>query len=167
MFEQITDFILGNIGLVVFAIFIISGFLGRGNKAKPNPAHQQQSANKEEARDDRPLAERLAEHFGVEIPEEYKQAQAEKQTATQAASPKPNYASEGRRSTTTRNVQQQYPDLFGGPGMFDSSRDGVEERTKFGFDETEWGSTFEKSEEQWGNTFPEKKSSEPRIEWPS
>ncbi len=163
MFEKLIDFVLGNIGLVVFAIFIISGFLGRGNKAKPHPAHQKQSTSTEEARDERPLAERLAEHFGVEIPEEYKQAQAEKQQAA----PKPNFASEGRRSTSTRNVQQQYPDLFGGPGMFDSSRGGGEERTKFGFDETEWGSTFEKSEEQWGNTFPEKKSSEPRIEWPS
>lgn len=160
LIEQITDFVLGNIGLVVFALFLISGVIGRGNKPKEQPADQSQQRVDTE-RDDRPLAERLAEHFGVELPEEYREVKP----AQQATKPKSAYASEGRRSTTTRNVQQQYPDLFSGSGMFDSSES--REKTKFGFDDTEWGSTFEKSEEQWGNTFSEKKSSEPRIEWPS
>jgi hypothetical protein len=65
-------------------------------------------------------------------------------------------------------VQDNYPELFGGKGLFaDRSDDPFrKDATKWGFDETEWGSTFEKNEEQWGGGFPDRKSSEPRIEWP-
>lgn len=165
--DQIIDFVLGNIGIVVFAIFILTGFLGRGDKKKQGdsaPAPQQ-STRQESETDDRPLAERLAEAFGVEIPQEQTRPQQTSQ------SQEGRYASEGRRSTVRRNVQQEYPQLFGGSGMF--KKDAEQEATsQWGFNETEWGSTFEKNDEQWGsadqwgNTFPDRKSSEPRIEWP-
>lgn len=161
LLDQIIDFVLGNIGIVVFAVFLLTGFLGRGDKKKPgNPASApQQSSRQSSETDDRPLAERLADAFGVEIPQEEPQSQSSSQ------SQEGRYASEGRRSTVRRNVQQEYPQLFGGPSMFDR-RETEEEAPRWGFDETEWGSTFEKNEEQWGNTFPDRKSSEPRIEWP-
>lgn len=157
LFENIINFVLGNIGIVIFAVFLLSGFIGRGNKDKAeNPETRQQPASHREAEhDDRPLAERLAEYFGVEVPEEAN-PQPQQQQATSA---------QGRRSTTTRNVQQEYPTLFGGSSMFESQQDSDGEQ-QWGFDETEWGSTFARSEEQWGNTFPERKSSEPVIEWP-
>lgn len=161
LFENIVEFVLGNIGIVIFAIFLLSGLIGRGNKDK---SEQPETAGTgrpqtDAGHDDRPLAERLAEYFGVEVPDE---AQSQPQPRQQNTEP----ARQGRRSTTSRNVQEEYPTLFGGKSMFESERDSREEQ-QWGFDETEWGSTFAKSEEQWGNTFPERKSSEPRIEWPS
>lgn len=160
IFDQLIDFVLGNIGIVVFAIFLLSGLIGRGDKNKKQSTTQTTSDRKATAQDERPLAERMAEYFGLEIDEEHR--------PTQAPAPqqkKPLYASEGRRSTTMRNVQENYPELYGGSGLFGSSSD-AEEKTQWGFDESEWGSTFEKSEEQWGNTFPDRKSSEPVIDWP-
>lgn len=171
LFQPIIDFVLGNIGIVVFAIFVLSGFLGRGDKKKdPQETSQapQRPVRQEGEADDRPLAERLAEAFGVEIPEE--QARPQPQTQPQQTRDE-RYGSEGRRSTVRRNVQEEYPQLFGGPSMFDRDRQEAED-SSWGFDETEWGTTFERNEEQWGsanqwgNTFPERKSSEPRIEWP-
>lgn len=160
--ESILDFVLGNIGIVIFALFLLSGLIGRGKgKEGESPAPSQRevdTATREH--DDRPLAERLAEYFGVEIPDE-QQPQPQPQQRQQ-----PNYSSEGRRSTTRRNVQDQYPELFGVSSMFDQSAED-DQPTKWGFDETEWGSTFVKNDEQWGNTFPDRKDSEPRIEWPS
>lgn len=164
LFQPIIDFILGNIGIVIFALFLLSGLFGRGDRKKEqresSPTPQRQARPEGEV-DDRPLAERLAEAFGVEVPEE--QARPQQQ---QSQSRDGRYSSEGRRSTVRRNVQQEYPQLFGGPGIFDN-RDEEEDAPKWGFDETEWGTTFERSEEQWGNTFPDRKSSEPRIEWPT
>lgn len=150
--NRILDFVLGNIGIVIFAVFLLSGLFSRGDKNKD--AGQGKQAKPAASQDNRPLAERMAEYFGVDLSGE-----------DAAGKDTPAPAQQGRRSTTTRNVQQQYPELFGGPGMFAS--DSSAERTKWGFDETEWGSTFERNEEQWGNTFPDRKSSEPRIEWPS
>lgn len=161
-FDQIREFILGNIGLVIFLVFALSSLIGRGNKGKQQKPQPQQQSQPTAAHDDRPLAERLAEYFGVEIPEEQKRPSVPQQPTKQ-----PTYASEGRRSTISKNVQDQYPELFGGPGMFDSASEYGADKTKYGFDDTEWGSTFEKSEEQWGNSFPDRKSSEPRIEWPN
>jgi hypothetical protein len=151
--EQITDFILSNITWVIFAIFMLSGLFGRsGNKKEPTADTGRRQAT---GQDTRPLAERMAEHLG--IPLEEMQGQPRQQPPAQ-----------GRRSTTTGNVQDNYPELFGGKGMFaDRSDDPFrKDATKWGFDETEWGSTFEKNEEQWGGGFPDGKSSEPRIEWP-
>lgn len=178
LLEPIIDFVLGNIGLVVFAIFLLSGFIGRGDKKKDQgesaPVPRRQERPEGEV-DDRPLAERLAEAFGVEIPEEHR---TQTRPEPQAQSREGRYASEGRRSTVRRNVQDEYPQLFGGPSMFD--RDAEEaEAPRWGFDETEWGSTFEKNDDQWGsdhkwgnddqwgNSFPDRKSSEPRIDWPT
>lgn len=157
IFERILDFVLGNIGIVIFSIFILSGFLGRGKgkEGESTSPSQRRVDTSTSEHDDRPLAERLAEYFGVEIPEEQPQSQR----------PEPKYSSEGRRSTTKRNVQQQYPELFGGAGLFDRSTGGSREQ-QWGFDETEWGSTFEKNDEQWGSSFGDRKDSEPRIEWP-
>lgn len=158
IFQRIIDFVLGNIGIVIFAIFLLTGLLGRGdrNKEQKSTPPQEQRNQPAGQQDNRPLAERLAEYFGVEIPEDQPQRDTKQ----------PTYASEGRRSTVRRSVQDQYPELFGGSGMFDRSSERQDD-TKWGFDDTEWGSTFEKSEEQWGNTFPDRKSSEPRIEWPN
>ena len=157
--ESILDFVLGNIGIVIFAAFLLSGLIGRGNKNEDRESTQSPGKSSQPAQevDNRPLAERLAEYFGVEMPEGQSQPQSQQ--------PEPKYSSEGRRSTVRRNVQDNYPELFGGSSMFDDSAQG--ERTQWGFDETEWGSTFERNEEQWGNSFPERKDSEPRIEWPA
>lgn len=163
MLEDIIDFVLGNIGIVVFALFLLSGLIGgRGKKPEgQSDAPSQRRVDSETAPvDNRPLAERMAEYFGVEILDEHRQGQPQTQPRQQQST------SEGRRSTVRRNVQESYPQLFGGGSMFERSEEDQQE-TQWGFDETEWGSTFEKSEEQWGNTFPDRKSSEPRIEWPS
>ena len=163
IFQPIIDFVLGNIGIVIFALFLLSGLFGRGKgkQGESESASQREVDTQSRPRehDDRPLAERMAEYFGVEIPDEQQQPRRPVQTQ------EPSYASEGRRSTVRRNVQDQYPELFGGTGMFDRSAEQIEE-PKWGFDETEWGSTFVKNEEQWGNTFSDRKDSEPRIEWP-
>ena len=159
IFQRILDFVLGNIGIVIFSLFILSGFLrrGQGKEGESNSQSQQRVDTATSEHDDRPLAERLAEYFGVEIPEDQAQSQSQR--------PEPKYSSEGRRSTTKRNVQQQYPELFGGPGLFDRSAEDSREQ-QWGFDDTEWGSTFERNDEQWGSTFADRKDSEPRIEWP-
>lgn len=159
--DRLMDFVLGNIGIVIFAVFLLSGLIGRGDKNKKPAPSQTTTDRPATASDDRPLAERLAEYFGLELNDEHQ--------STQTPSPeqkKPTFASEGRRSTTTRNIQDQYPELYGGSGMFTRSNEEPAEKTQWGFDENEWGSTFEKSEEQWGKTFPDQKSSEPLIEWP-
>lgn len=146
--NRIIDFILGNLGLVIFLAFILSGLIGRREKSqhsapqpKPTATHQEQT-----------MAERMAEYFGVDIPD-----------GTHPGQPA---GTTGRRSTTTGNVQDQYPELFAARDMYGSSTEFGVGKTKWGFDETEWGSTFEKNEEQWGHTFPDQKSSEPVIEWP-
>lgn len=158
--DQLIDFVLGNIGIVVFAIFLLSGLIGRGDKNKKPATTQTASDRSATAHDDRPLAERMAEYFGLDMNDENRPAQP-----SAPEQKKPVFASEGRRSTTTRNVQENYPELYGGSGMFGSSSE-AQEKTQWGFDESEWGSTFEKSEEQWGKTFPDHKSSEPVIDWP-
>lgn len=164
--QELLDLILDNIGIVVFVLFMLFGVFGRNSEkpddstsSRPAQPQRQQSQDPSEP-DGRSLAERMAEHFGVEIPELQEHQAQQTQQREQAR------RREGRRSTTTRsgNVQDNYPELFGGSSIFDSQN---EEPTKWGFDETEWGSTFEKNDEQWGNSFPERKNSEPRIEWPS
>lgn len=153
--DRIIDLVLGNITWVIFALFVLSGLFGKsgGKKVTGEEAAQKQQTSQ----DNRPLAERMAEHFGIPLEELQGQSRPQQQ---------PN---QGRRSTTTGNVQSQYPELFGGSSMFKERGDDPfkKDSTKWGFDETEWGSTFEKNEEQWGGGFPERKSSEPRIEWPS
>ncbi|MCA9833138.1 MAG: hypothetical protein KC435_04280 [Thermomicrobiales bacterium] len=158
--ERIFDLILDNIGITIFLLFTIFGVIGRGDKKKAAEQPQQQPAKPVEP-DGRPLVERMAEYFGVDL-------EQTTQPAPKTAPPS-TYASDGRRSPNQRNVQQDYPDLFGGGSLFSQDADAGEfgmSKTKWGFDETEWGSTFEKSDEQWGHSFPEKKSSEPVIEWP-
>lgn len=159
--ESILDFVLGNIGIVIFALFLLSGLIGRGRRqeGESDSPSQREVDTATREHDDRPLAERLAEYFGVEIPDDQQQPQQPQQ------SQQPAYRPEGRRSTIRRNVQDQYPELFGASEVFDRSAGG-EEEPKWGFDETEWGSTFVRNDEQWGNTFPDRKDSEPRIEWP-
>lgn len=154
--QRLIDFVLGNVGLVVFVAFLLFGLLGRDSKknAPTSPTTNRPKSTQEH--DDRPLAERLAEAFGVDL--------TQQQSAPEQR-PRSNYGSEGRRSTTQRNVQENYPQLFGGSSLFDSDKSG--EKAKWGFEETEWGTTFEKNEEQWGGAFSDHKSSEPRIEWPS
>lgn len=177
--EPVIDFVLGNIGIVVFAIFLLSGFIGRGDKKKEqgesSPAPERRTRPEGEV-DDRPLAERLAEAFGVEIPED--QRSPRPQTQPRPQQQEQRYASEGRRSTARRSVQEEYPQLFGGSSLFDQDAQ-REESSQWGFDETEWGTTFDRNDDQWGsdhqwgnddqwgNTFPERKSSEPRIDWPT
>lgn len=178
-FQPVIDFVLGNIGIVVFAIFILSGLFGRGDKNKEQEGETAQAPERrprpEGEVDNRPLSERLAEAFGVEIPEE--QTQPRQQPQSQWPDPADRYGSEGRRSTVRRNVQDEYPNLFGGKSMFEEQEEAAEP-TKWGFDETEWGTTFDKNDEQWGsdnrwgsegnwgNTFPDRKSDEPYIDWP-
>lgn len=160
IFDTIINFVLGNIGIVIFAVFLLSGLIGRGNRNKEeSAAPAERRAQPAPEHDDRPLAERLAEYFGVEVPDGQPQGRPPAQQAGQ------RYSSEGRRSTTRRNVQDQYPELFGGSSIFDRTGEDAEP-TKWGFDETEWGSTFVRNDEQWGKTFPDHKDSEPRIEWP-
>lgn len=151
--ERIVDFILSNITWVIFALFMLSGLFGKsGSKKDPTADTGKRQAT---GQDNRPLAERMAERFG--IPLEEMQGQPREQQPPQ-----------GRRSTITGNVQDNYPELFGGKGMFADRGDDPfrKDATKWGFDETEWGSTFEKNEQQWGGGFPDRKSSEPRIELP-
>lgn len=159
--ERIINLILDNIGIVIFLVVALSGLIGRGDKKKKTAEQTQSQPAKPVEPDGRPLTERMAEYFGIDL-EQMKQPEAK---------PVPNstYASDGRRSPNQRNVQQDYPDLFGGGSLFSQDKDAGEfgmSKTKWGFDETEWGSTFEKNEEQWGHSFPEEKSSEPVIEWP-
>lgn len=166
MIERLINLVLDNIGITIFLVFMVSGLLGRGDKKKAKPQDgpmQGMPKNPAEA-DGRPLAERMAEYFGVEIPD---QQPAEKPQP--AAKSKTTYASDGRRSTSQRTVQEDYPDLFGGPGLFADKRDGSapESETKWGFDDAEWGSSFEKNEEEWGSAFADKKDSAPRVEWPT
>ena len=181
LLEPVIDFVLGNIGLVVFAIFLLSGLIGRGDKKKEQgesaPAPERR-ARPEGDVDDRPLAERLAEAFGVEIPEDQRSPQPQQSTQSRPQPQEQRYGSEGRRSTVRRNVQDEYPQLFGGPGVFDQDAQD-EEAPRWGFDETEWGTTFDRnddqwgsehkwrSDDQWGNSFPDRKSSEPRIDFPN
>ncbi len=165
--ERITDFILRNITLVIFLVFALSGLFGRSGKKKPAPGEttaRPASGSKPPAGapDNRPLAERLADYFGVDLEE------MQGKPAQQPPAAPGKYASQGRRSTTTGNVQDQYPELFGGASLFEDRKyDGFDrEGTKWGFDDAEWGSTFEKNEQQWGGAFSDRKNSEPRIEWP-
>jgi hypothetical protein len=154
IFDSIINFVLGNIGIVIFALFLLSGLIGRGNRRDQNPNQPQEQRTRPTGQpDNRPLAERMAEYLGAEVPDEEPRRDSRRQT----------YGSEGRRSPVSRNVQSQYPELFGGAGMFDRRAD-REEDTRWGFDESEWGSTFVKNDEQWGHTFPDRKDSEPRIE---
>lgn len=174
-FEPIIDFVLANLGIVIFAVFVLSGLLGRGDKSKdPQKEAQQESQRQQRPRsqgevDNRPLSERLAEAFGVEVPEQQSQPGQRSGESAQPASmwrePR-RQESEGRRSTTFGNVQDNYPDLFGGPSILDEEKR-FEETTRWGFDETEWGTTFDKNEEQWGKAFPDRKSDEPYVHWPS
>ena len=118
--ERIADLILGNITLVIFLVFALSGLFGRsGNKKKPGDATTRQPSQGKPpagAPDNRPLAERMAEYFGVDL-EEMQGKPAPQPPATQG-----KYASQGRRSTTTGNVQDQYPELFGGSGLFEDRK---------------------------------------------
>lgn len=162
--ENVIDIVLDNITWVIFGIFMLSGLFGRSGGKKPTSSETAPQEMRTSAPDNRPLAERMVERFGIDL---------EELQGTPQSQPQPNpraekYASQGRRSTTIRNVQGQYPELFGGSGLFeDRPRDGfARDETKWGFDETEWGSTFEKNETQWGGGFPDRKNSEPRIEWP-
>lgn len=161
MIERITDLILGNISFVIFIAFLLFGLISRGDKkdAKRDTAESRPTQNPAEP-DGRPLAERMAEYFGIDLHE------GEKPVPEKKAKPQSTYASDGRRSPNQSSVQEQYGDLFGGGSLFarDDSDSGA--NAKWGFDETEWGSTFVKNDEQWGNSFPEKKSSEPVVEWP-
>ena len=151
--DRLIELILENITWVIFGLFMLSGLFTKSGGKKTTSTDS--LGRQEPAQESRPLGERMAEHFGIPLEE-------------LQGRPKPQQPPQGRRSTTTGNVQNNYPELFGGPGMFDE-RGGDpfrKDATQWGFDETEWGSTFEKNEEQWGSTFPDRKSSEPRIEWP-
>ncbi len=162
MIERILDIILGNIGLIVFVVFALLGVMRRGEKEE-QAAESKPSSMPETEQDHRPLAERLAEAFGVDL-EEVTGKKAEPSPPPPVTASRGGYASDGRRGPTSPSVQDEYPDLFGGGSVFaDSGR--REQPTKYGFDDTEWGSTFEKGENQWGGAFPDKKSSEPVVEW--
>lgn len=165
--DRIINFVLSNITWLIFALFMLSGLFSRGgNKDAEQQRPQQQRRAKQrqagQSADNRPMAERMAEAFGMQdLMEEVRREQAQQQRSGRTAQ-------QGRRSTTTGNVQDNYPELFGGSSMFeDKDQQWGMGKAKWGFDETEWGSTFEKNNEQWGSTFPDRKSSEPRIEWPS
>lgn len=161
MLERITNFILDNISFVIFIAFLLFGLISRGDKKEAKEATPQHKPNTNPAEPDgRPLAERMAEYFGIDLHEGEEQAPPPVSTAK----PQSTYASDGRRSPHQPSVQDQYGDLFGGSSLFAKSNRDAD--TKWGFDETEWGSTFVKNDEQWGNSFPEKKSSEPVVEWP-
>ncbi len=159
--ERITDFILDNISFVIFIAFLLFGLISRGDKkeAQRDAPETRPTKNPVEP-DGRPLVERMAEYFGVDLHE------GEKPAPEKSIKPSSTYASDGRRSSHQRSAQEEYADLFGGGSLFSRSDDERKADTKWGFDETEWGSTFVKNEEQWGHSFPEKKSSEPVVEWP-
>lgn len=174
LLERIINAVLGNITWVVFAVFLLSGFLGKGGK---RDADQQESKPRQQARrhsgpqsGKRPFAERMAEALGMEeVVQEMRRAEENEQSAPrqqQRQQRRPVFASDARRGTTARSVQEQYPELFGGPSLFDDRDDEFGGKTKWGFDETEWGTTFEKNDEQWGSSFGDRRDSEPRIEWP-
>lgn len=166
LFDRIIKFALANVTWLIFLLFMLSGLFSRGNKADQTTRRPQQAQPRQrptaQSADNRPLSERMAEAFGMqEVMEEVRREQAQQQRTGR------RQQSQGRRSTTTGNVQDNYPELFGGNSLFeDRDQQWGLGKTKFGFDETEWGSTFDKNEEQWGSTFPDRKSSEPTIEWP-
>lgn len=160
MVQRIIDFILDNISFVIFLAFILFGLISRGEKKDaPQTAPGKQPTKNPVEPDGRPLAERMAEYFGIDLHE------GEPAAPPKSPRPQSQYASDGRRSPNQRSVQDEYGDLFGGGSMFSREADS-ESETKWGFDETEWGSTFVRNDEQWGGTFPDKKSSEPVVEWP-
>lgn len=161
--DQLKDFLLNNITWLIFLVFMLSGLFTSGKKKESEQGQSRREAQPRRdqpqrqgrAADNRPFAERMAEAFGMqELMDEVRREQQNQQR--------------GRRSTTTGNVQDNYPELFGGSSMFqDRDQEWGMGKTKWGFDETEWGTTFEKNDEEWGSAFGERKSSEPRIEWPS
>lgn len=160
MLQRLIDLILNNISFVIFIAFLLFGLISRGDKKESqNAAPRKQPTKNPVEPDGRPLAERMAEYFGVDLHE------GEEPEPPKQPKPQSQYASDGRRSPNQRSVQEEYGDLFGGGSLFTRDDDRAAD-TKWGFDETEWGSTFVKNDEQWGSTFPEKKSSEPVVEWP-
>lgn len=165
--DDIIQFLLENVTWVIFAIFMLSGLFGRSGGKKTSSTDPVEPAPREWNTDNRPLAERMAEHFGVPLEEIQGRPPAETRPQPPARQREQRYASEGRRSPSTGSSQDDYPDLFSGQTVWDEepADDGYSHKnTAWGFDESEWGSTFEKNDSQWGGTFPEKKSSEPRIE---
>lgn len=172
--ERIISIILENVTWVIFAIFMLSGLFSRSGGKKTTSSDPIQPVPREKNTDNRPLAERMAEHFG--IPLEDVQGTGGSQQAQTQQRPRQQNTARGRRSTTIGNTQDNYPELYGngsGKSIWDeepaddrwgSSQKWGSSNQQWGFDETEWGSTFEKNDEQWGGGFAEKKDSTPRIE---
>jgi hypothetical protein len=135
--DQISDFLSDlPIGFIIFAIAMLFGLFGRDDKKQEQ------------------------------------QAPAQRRTQSPAAPSAPStFASDDRRkreeATARREREQQEVIVFGGldfgsrGSMFagdGNDRDSQWGKTKYGFDESEWGSA-----NQWGGSFGEKKDSEPVI----
>lgn len=138
-FDRIVDGILANITWLLFVAFWVISMFSRGKKNDD----EGNAGNRPPRR-----IERKAEPTGP-------------------------YASDNRRRAAAPREQPASSPLFGGAFDFGSgsdqfTRDDTAERdewrsdTKFGFDETEWGSTFDRNEEQYG--WGDRKSSDPVIE---
>lgn len=165
--DRIINIALENVTWIIFAIFMLSGLFGRSGGKKTASSDPIEPVPREKAADHRPLAERMAEHFGIPL-EEIQGKPASNPSPQQPRQGGQRYTSQGRRSTSIGGTQDQYPELFGGgKSIWDDepADDGWgSNNQQWGFDSTEWGSTFEKNEEQWGGGFAEKKDSTPRIE---
>lgn len=167
-FERIISFALENVTWIIFALFMLSGLFSKSGGKKTSASDPIQPAPREKNTDNRPLAERMAEHFGIPLEDVQGTAEADQPQPRKSSRP------QGRRSTTIGNAREAYPDLYGGGASLweDEPADdrwGSDQKwgsrdQQWGFDETEWGSTFEKNEDQWGGGFAEKKDSTPRIE---
>lgn len=137
-FERITDFILSNITWLIFVGFMLFSFLGGSDEKKEADSRQRPARR----------IERQAQPVST---------YASDDRATEAA----------QRSRPTRPTQFGGAFDFGASSLFDQPAEedrpsSFGSRTKFGFDETEWGTTFDKNDEQYG--WGDKKSSDPVIE---
>jgi hypothetical protein len=131
--DQISDFLSDlPIGLIIFGIAMLFGLFGRDDK-------------KQEQR-----------------------APSQRRVQRPASPPEPStFASDDRRAREERERQQEEVLVFGGldfgsrGSLFrdeEGDRNSQWGKTKYGFDESEWG-----SDAQWGSSFGEKKNSDPVI----
>lgn len=144
------------VGLIVFIIAIAFSFFGKDEKKQ-----QQQQQRREET-------SRIPE--GDDVPGPIAPADAYAREERPAAAGGHVFASDQRREREERARQQEEVIVFGGldfgrPGsLFDDERDDRDSRwgesqwgkTKYGFEEAEWGS-------EWGSGYSDKKNPDPII----
>lgn len=176
--NRIFQLVLDNISWIIFGIFMLSGFFSKSGGKKTSSTDPVQTAPRASNPDERPLVERMAEHFGIPLeelqgtpgqnpkPQPAGQAQAAPQSAFEEQPREERYASDSKHTSLFDN-QEEFPDPFSGKTIWDEkpADDGyTHDDSKWGFDDSEWGGSFAGNSSQWGHTFPEKKDSEPRVE---